>query len=70
MLLELAQRIGLVVLLGQQLLQAERGERNAKQGEHGGGARHHAIGRRGAGGERMAAVRGQRRCLQERETHI
>lgn len=55
------------MLLGQQLLQAKRGERNAKESEHGGGARHHAIGRRGAGGERMAAVRGQRRCLQERE---
>lgn len=46
----------LVVFVAQQLLQAERGQRNAKERQHGSGARHHAVGSGGVGGECMAAV--------------
>ena len=69
--LKLAQGTVFVVLLGQQLLQAERGERNPEEGQHRGRAGHHTVGRRGAGGERMTAVccglRGERSSLQKKQ---
>jgi len=72
--LKLAQCIVFVVLLGQQLLQTERGECNPKQGQHRGRAGHHTVGRRGVGGERMTAVgrglRGQRSSLKKRNRNI
>jgi len=67
-ILELAQAL-VLLLLGQQLLKAERGQRDAEERQHGGRAGHHTVGRRRAGGEAMAAVRrglcGQRRRLRE-----
>lgn len=60
----------MLLLLGQQLLQAEGGEGNAEERKHGGRAGHHTVGRRRAGGVAMAEVRrglcGQRRRLWKR----